>query len=335
MNPETDRPNELPQPAPPPSEEGKWELVLERAAPGDAASPAAAPARAAHPWFLWAKALTPLVVVSFYILYKLLSGDGTPAAGARAPERAPEVRSLSGVKGAAPELAMDRPLRDFVARLESLAQADRWESVRSEIEKAPESHRAHTVVRALGAVARVRTGEKSAELERTVIELQAPLSTDDDFDALREQLMIAQARLITERCTTPELLLMNAETLHRLLDRLPPRPTTVDARLRVSQRFEQFGTARMKEASAVMSRNEAGMREARAFYQTALRWLVARDGWATLQPFAESFRPHIERNLGHLRSANAALNPPDLFSAERDRNTWTGKRGDPIHDAPR
>lgn len=277
----------------------------------------------------WAKLLFPVIVILLYIIGRMVSGF---ASGPQSSQGEDEARTLSGVSANSPSLKLTREAKAFLAEMETLVATDAWGEIAKRTAAAPETIRDHPVVRGFALLAKYRTQKGDVFLEREMNQIASLLDANGDFAALREQLDVAQARLILDRTTTLDLLLKNAESLQRLMEGTRPRPTVLDARVRIAQRYEQFADKRFDESKRVMGNDTAGLSEARALYQTALRWLVLPEGWRTLTPHSESMRPHVARVVGKIQVANQAINSIALPFTDRDSSTWTGKKGDPIHD---
>lgn len=280
----------------------------------------------------WAKLLFPVIVILLYIIGRMVSGI---ANGPKSTQGVDEAKTLSGVSANSPSLKLTKEAKAFLAEMETLAAADSWGEIAKRTANAPETIRDHPVVRGFALLAKYRTEKGSVFLEREIAQTSALLDAKGDFAALREQLDVAQARLILERATTLDLLMRNAESIQRLMEGTRPRPTVIEARVRIAQRYEQFADARFEESKRMVRGNDtAGLREARALHQTALRWLVLPEGWRTLTPYSESMRAHVARVVGKIQVANEAINSIALPFTDRDSKTWTGKKGDPIHDEP-
>lgn len=279
----------------------------------------------------WAKLLFPVIVILLYIIGRMVSGVGS---GPKSVQGVDEAKTLSGVSANAPSLKLTREAKAFLAEMETLVATDSWGEIAKRTANAPEAIRDHPVVRGFALLAKYRTQKGDVFLEREMTRVAALLDAKGDFAALREQLDVAQARLILDRATSLDLLLKNAETIQRLMEGTRPRPTVLDARVRIAQRYEKFADVRFEESKRVMGNDTAGLREARALHQTALRWIVLPEGWRTLTPYSESMRPHVARVVGKIQVANQAINSIALPFTDRDSSTWTGKKGDPIHDEP-
>ncbi len=278
----------------------------------------------------WVKLVFPLLIVALYAASQVFRGVAAPSR-ARPIE---EARSLTGIAPAGDPLKLSREGRALVAELEDLAARDDWAAVGRRTGAATPALKEHPVVRGFSLLARARQGEKGAQIEREIFSVSALIPKSGEMGALREQLDMARALSILDRCRTLELLLANAEALERLAEGTQPRPSVLDVRVRVARAYERFGDERTEASIKVTSNDIAGLREARGLYQSALRWLVDPSGWHSLTPRSESLKPHIERLAGKMQRANKALHPFDLPYTDQDRNTWTGRRGDPIHDAP-
>ncbi len=278
----------------------------------------------------WTKLLFPLIVLLIY-------AGGQAFRGAMAPRPAKpvdEARSLTGISPESDTLKLTKEGRILVTDLERLAARDDWAAVARRAGAAPPPLRDHVIVRGFALLSRARTGERGASLEREIASITSQIPRGGESGALREQLDMAHALSILDRCNSLELLMANAETLQRLAEGTQSRPSVLDVRVRVAKAYERHADQRTEASIKVTSNDIAGLREARGLYQTALRWLVDPSGWIALAPRSDSLRPHIERIVGKMQRANKALHPFDLPFTDQDRNTWTGRKGDPIHDAP-
>lgn len=309
-----------PEPAPPPAAvvEGRWVAV-----PPDRGNRGLSPAE-------WLKLVFPLLVLLAYVGAEALRGSATPAR----PKPVGEARSLTGLSENRDPLKLTREGRAFIAELEELASRDDWPAISRRTGAATAPLRDHVLVRGFALLARSKQGERGGPFEREIAAVSAQIPKTGDTAALREQLDLAQALSILDRCRSLDLLMANAETLQRLADGTQSRPSVLEVRVRVARTYERFGDERLESSIKVTSNDIPGLREARGLYQSSLRWLVEPSGWHALVPRSDSLKPHIERITGKMQRANKALHPFDLPFTDQDRNTWTGRRGDPIHDAP-
>lgn len=334
--PQTTRPAGEPEPNPlPVPVEARWEVVLERASAVSRGAaqlppPPAAPSRLAQ----LAKLAFPLLIVAAYVGYRVYESAQRPA-GRDVPGLVAPASALTPAERPRRELDLEGATRAFVQRLEELAAQGRWPEVAAAALNAPPESAPHPVVRAFGAVARVKTGGGGVELERELQSLEAIVARESRFAALAEQLRVARAQVMVRRLGTgPELLDRNLDTLRQLLSGVPLREETVKLRLDLARVIERVADEQAERARGWLQDDGLLQREARARYQSALRWIVVEDRWHDLVPVSEGARASVERIVGKIRAMNQQVHPWSPPLSGLDRSTWSGKAGEPIHDLP-
>ncbi|MCC6547856.1 hypothetical protein IT570_11890 [Candidatus Sumerlaeota bacterium] len=313
--------------------EDAWEDVLVRASRRtDEDSPASSP-RSNDAW-RWVKAALPLAVVLVYVVVKSYGG-WTQRSGSW-PETVRQAKSLTGVKPAAGEApTMDRPTRAFVAEMEKLLNENNLVQVKKQISGADNAIKGNPIVQAIYVVARTRQGELNTTVERQLMGLEAQLAVaEGDFPNLLQEVRVARADQILNRSSDGDTLSRNTDTILNLLGPVPKTNYALDVRLRAARRFEQVGDGIVTEGEGVFRTDILKVREARAYYQTGLRFIVADNAWLQLKPITPRASPDVERIVERIRDANRKINGVSLPFTESDSTTWTGKKGDPVHDIP-
>lgn len=318
------------QPAPVPAGESRWEIVAEGPPqPIPPPPPPGTPGRWKPRWVFL------LVIIALFAGFWY----GRMSLAPRAISEVEAPRSYTGIKPPEQESALSRETRQLVERLEALARENRWGEIRVATETASPALQEHPFVRAFRdvAVVRTRTAADKARLptvERELASLERRLKEDGAQAGLLDLLRLARADLILQRSRSEELLTRNTDELRRLVSRQPFTPAVIDLRLRLSQLYEFHGDRAFKEASGIISAEPLRMTAARSYFQMALRWVIAEDQWALLQPISAEARVASDRLLQKIRQANASIHGRALPFTQKDPETWTGKKGDPVHDAP-
>lgn len=309
-----------------------WEIVLAKAVeerPEEPAVPAPPPDPRGIATAGWLRIAAPLVIIGGYALFKMMDA---PASQRVLLVDAPA--TLSGVRAEREPLAMSRETERLVARLESLAARRDWFMVIQTIEAAdPESAR-HPVVRAFEVVARVERGDRSAASYQQLRNLENAFRDSNRHGVLRSYLRLLQADVLLRTADNPEALLRNMDRLRQLVDDQPLTPRVLELRLSLARAYEQAGLEELKAAGTIR-RDRVRLANARALFQQGLRWVVAPEGWKDLRPIDSGEANAIAGRLVlHLRVANARLHGPSMPFTGSDSETWTGRRGDPVHDHP-
>lgn len=317
----------------------RWERLLE-AAGGTGAptppskSPAARgpisdPAAVALPWI---RALVPLLLVMVYVGYKIAQ---TPPPEPRRPD-IEVARSLTNVSRKTGTHRMDRETAALVDALNLRVQGRNWAGILNAVADAKPEIREHPGVKAYEAIARVETGESSPDLIALLIVLEREFEGDADRKDLVEYLRLARgiAMFRTEGNTANSLMRMTTE-IRPMLASLAVTPRVVEFRIMLAERFERFARDEEAAGTGTFTNDELHLAAARQLYQQGLRWVVTREGWLKAQPIAPG-KPSVvaERLLLSIRKVNAKLNGWAVPMTESDSSTWTGRRGDPVHDAP-
>ncbi len=338
-SPDPDAPDSLPEESPveafpiPRPEDTSWDVVLARA--GDRGSTTRVPLQPIEPakfplWAgTWLRAAVPLLVILLYLGYRM--------ATAPAPQVTPDLiehRNLTGVAPPVEDARMDAATRDLVARLEGMMAREDWPSILRTIEPLPSASAAHPAVRAFRAIARIETGESSRDLLEEVRLLEPAFASDPLKRPMRDYLRLMHADLIYRLDSgSPETLRAQTDRLRLLLADLPMTGRHLSLRLKLAERFERFGADEERAAGSYF-RDRLRLRTARALYQQGLRWVTTREGWINAQPISPG-QPSIqvERLLHRIREMNKAINGYSLPYSGADRTTWSGREGDPVHDA--
>jgi hypothetical protein len=281
----------------------------------------------------------PVVVIILYAFYKLLGAELPSFRTAPEPGGPAGPASLTGVAPATEEfrrVARDRELREFVAQLEAIANRQEWRALIQRIERQPdEKIRTHPVVRAMELLARTRTGERSVALEQELATIDDLLrGGGSDHAALQEEIRTARVDQMISRMNSWEILRRNTDLFLRLLGPDAGSPYEVQVRQKVALRYEALGDELAARSRGYVSTDVITLREARAVYQAGLRFLVHQRNWQSLEPISAGTSLEIERLVEKIRKANRTLHGPSIPFTSSDWETWTGRRGDPIHMAP-
>lgn len=313
---------------------GSWDMVLTRAAEDVPARPAAeARPFAASPAVRWVKLLFPLLVVGLFVSLKVYEyvSERPGSYHRSAPEAAPE--SLTGVSPEQAEsVSMDRKTKEFVAKLEAMQSRDNWAGILGATGAAEaEPFREHPVVQALTYIARTRTGERELALESDLKEMETLLAQADRYPELLREVRLARVEQILSRATSLEVLSRNTDEIIRLLEGTADYAREADVRIRSARTFEYFGDQLLEQGDGYISNDVLKIREARVYFQTALRLITKPDEWAALGPISPRAKAEIDRLVEKIRQCNRMIHGiPAPFSGN-DSSTWSGKKGDPVH----
>jgi hypothetical protein len=332
---------------PPPGEEKlpattnppTWEIVLEKAA-DESQNPSVAPTTAATTnWSRLAKMAFPALVLVIYGLYKLW-GAGLPSFAREGDPGGPSnPTSLTGVAPATEEfqrVARDKQLREFVAKLEAAASRQEWRTMTTLVsEQTDPKVRDHPVVKALVALARTRSGERSMALEAELIDLDVVLrGAGTQYAVLSEEVRVARIDQAISRNADWDILRRNTDLFLQLLGPAAETPYEVQVRQKLARLYEAVADEIDKNARGIINNDAIALREARSAHQAGLRVLVEARGWASLKPISAGTSPDIERLVEKIRILNRAIHGPSLPFTSGDSSTWTGTKGDPFHTPP-
>ncbi len=319
----------------PGGEEPSWEVVLRRAEEASSPPPEqstdapARPNRAA--WHAWGRAAVPLAIILLYGIYKIATHE---PAQPDAPEIA-NVASLSGVKQDTEKIRMDKAAREFIARLETLKASENWKQIRTEIDNTAPEIREHPVVQAFDVIALIESGQRNGALLARIQTLRPKFADDRTQRGMLDYLNLMEAELLLNASRSPDMLTRNMDDFRQLIggqEKLTPR--LLDFRVRLADRFEQMGDQEIKDAGNFRA-DQVKMLNGRSLYQQGLRWVTTRDGWLKAQPIDPGRAASTsQRLLLKIRDANQIIHGPVLPFGDKENTTWTGKRGDPVHDYP-
>lgn len=318
--------------------EDAWEEVLIRAAKDEdgefATTRGNQPPPPNRDLWRWVKAALPLAVVLIYIAVKSFDGWGDRS-GAW-PRTVQQPKSLTGVEPTAADAPkIDRATRAFIADLEKLMNEGSLPAVRDKITSADNTIKSNPIVQAIYVVVRTQQGEMNASVERQLMVLESQLgAAEGDFPNLLQEVRVARAAQILSRCNDSESLSRNTDTILQLLGPTPKSKYGLDVRVRAAGNFEQVGNRLIEQGKGMIRTDVLKVREARAFYQTGLRFIVADDAWLQLKPVTPRAAPDVERIAERIREANKMINGLSIPFGDSDSTTWTGKKGDPVHDLP-
>ena len=318
-----------------PNDTTSWETVLAKAARheeeiGHTGVPSVPRSRSKAAQ--WTRAALPLLILLFYGGYKLY----TAQAGQSRADKVEDNRSLTGVKKDKPAVKLDEQSEAVAAQVESLIETERFEAARGEIARAPQSVRDNPVLRALDTIAAVELltsrsasplAAQRGQFNRDLKELQATFAEDSKRRPLYEYLLLAEAKLHADLVDDPRDAHLRANEIRRLLRRIERNTErVVEFRIELARDYLLYGNQLSEEAENLVGVDTETMRSARQLYQDGLRAATAVDGWQNLTPISDDARFVQRQLLERLQRANRAL--------EGRAGTWTGREGDPVHDAP-
>ncbi|MDX2176606.1 MAG: hypothetical protein SF028_09045 [Candidatus Sumerlaeia bacterium] len=278
----------------------------------------------------WLKALLPFAVLAVYAATATLRDAGGPPRVDRDPG------SLTGVSAENNLPRLTRAQRDALAKLEPLAAQGRWRDVRDTLLEVPGADLAHPALDAFEALALHHLGIRTERQKQRLADASSRLAGARDFRPLRERIDLAQVATLVEDAKDGVALTAASERVRRLLEGMPNQSDVIATRLLVAERFEREGDVALARDSSVMGYEPASAREARAWYQSGLRFVIPPERWIEATPYSPTLAPAAERILGKLRRANRAVNSlmDGVPFTGRDRDSWTGEAGAPLHDAP-
>lgn len=313
-----------------------WDQVFLRAAdPPEGGSRDAAPRLPSGPAAPWLKAALPFAIVLIYAIVKLVDSPRPATSAVWDVRQTPE--TLSGVKPEQEPIQIERAMRDRLAVLEDLYRRNAWQQLRAEVDNEPDPKiREHALIRAMGLLARARAGERNTELERALENAEISIRTAGTRHAgLLEELRLARVEQILSRSNTRENFAYNIDLIYRLIGPDAATDRAVQVRGKVANTFENFADELLLEGDRIMGRDILKIREARLYYQSALRFVVKSNRWMELDPISARTSADVERLVQKIREANRKVHGPSLPFTAADSYTWTGRRGDPVHDEPR
>ncbi|MBI1293285.1 hypothetical protein GC173_18930 [bacterium] len=332
-NPEEDK--QLPTSAKAPT----WEIVLEKATDESSVPGTEGKAPTNERWSRMLKMAFPVIILLIYGGYKLW-GNGLPSFQRETNPGGPtNPKSLTGVAPATEEferVSRDKQLREFVGQLEASASRQEWRALTTIVNSQQDDRlRDHPVVKALAALARTRSGERSLALETQLIELDTTLQgAGTQYATLSEEIRVARIDQALARISDWDILQRNTDLFLQLLGAAAETPYEVTVRQKLARRYESMADEKEKGARGYLSSDTIALREARSIYQSGLRMLVEAKGWAALTPISAGTAPDIERIVEKIRRLNYSINGPSIPFTNSDSNTWSGTKGDPVHTPP-
>lgn len=285
---------------------------------------------------IWLKLLFPLLIVAGYVLFKVSSWE-RPLQRETALTVRDSPNTLTGVRPAQEEtLVLDRATREVVAKLEAFRNRNEWRQAKELVEaETREEVRKHPVVQGFHLLARTRLGERSRTIEDELVNVEGRLRPEiRRYGDLIHGLRLARIDQILSRTRNPIVLQQYTDLFTMLLERTPRDHYDVSIRLKLAERYERAADDLAKEAKGIFRTDVVKTRQARSYYQIALRWIVAPDGWLDLVAISPAARPEVERLVEKIRQTNRTIHGVSLPLTESDSNTWVGRRGTPIHDIP-
>ena len=248
-----------------------------------------------------------------------------------------EVSSLTGVERQGVELPpMRAETRELVGRLEALLALRDWPGIGKAIAAAPGDMRKRPEVDAFDLIALVEGGESNPRLNQRIIALEPYFTHKKSQEPMLNYLRLMRAEILFRSSSTdPQALMRNMDEFRRLVADQPLTPRTVAFRIKLAGRYEMMGAQVQEEAGGLFRRDILELTTARGLYQQGLRWVTTQEGWMRLQPISSGKAGNVlDRLVTRLRDANGALHGPAMPWEDKDPKTWTGKKGDPIHDYP-
>ncbi|MCB2155234.1 hypothetical protein KQI84_10125 [bacterium] len=319
-----------------PAERESWDAVLHRAgertlAEGRAASRPGGSGK--RPWAFWLRIAVPVLILGVYVTYKAAGWDFS----SRRSPKLEEVDSLTGVERQQDELPpLDKPTRDLVGRLEALLAAKDWPAIRKAVAEAPKAAQERPEVEAFDLIAQVESGQSNPSLNKRIVDLEPYFSRKKSQEPMLNYLRLMRAEMLFRSSSNdPQALIRNMDEFRRLVADQPLTERVLLLRLKLAGRYELMGARVQEEAGGVLRRDVLELTTARSLYQQGLRWVTTREGWMKLQPISPGkAAASIDRLITRMRSVNGQLHGPALPWENKDPETWTGKKGDPIHDYP-
>lgn len=314
-------------------EDASWELLLEREPPPE--DPSNGESQIITPsWQPWLRASIPLIILLAYFCYKIASSESrTPP-----PDQYKTATAITNTKP--PELTPDlnredkRALNELIGSLDLLQQSRSWKEMLTKIEQSKPDLQVNEAVQAFKIYAQVQTGNRNTELRQQIARLR-PYFTDQSNKKYLDILNYSDAKILYSISSSQTALMRNNAELHELLSQQSTLTRDVLLlRLRLAERFEIYGDEEF-EASGSFRRDQLNLANARSYYQQAFRWVTTKEGWLELQPIDSSVtNSMIQRLRIKMVRANNRFHGPSIPFGDGDSDTWTGKRGDPIHDRP-
>lgn len=285
---------------------------------------------------IWLKLLFPVLIIVGYGFFKIASWE-RPLKRETALSVRDSPASLTGVRPAQEEtLSLDRETRELVAKLEALRNRNEWRQVKDLVDSEQrEALRKHPVIQGFHVLSRTRLGERSRDLEEELVNVEGRLRPESRrYADLIHGLRLARIDQILSRTNNPAILQHYTDLFTMLLERDAKDPYDVSIRLRLAERYERAADQLVKDAKGLIRTDVVKTRQARSYYQIALRWIVSPDGWLDLVAISPAARPEVERIVEKIRQANRTIHGVSLPLTDNDSNTWVGRRGTPIHDIP-
>lgn len=317
-------------------QEGEWEVLL-------ADPPVQPPLEIPPPQALippsdsiksWVKIIFPIAVILVYLIYKMVSGGSDRESSVEFDER----RDLVDVKlppSSEEELKRQerKALEDLVSQLNFAFQARDYSAVQEKISAAPERLQKTEIVRTFGLLSRVQAGAREPSMNKEIAELRPYLTKEKD-KRLLAALDLAEAKIILHH-SSPEYILRHTPRLRALIGNAPTLTQDVlQIRIQLALKFEEIADKEADEAGFI-SQDQVRLANARTYYQQALRWVTTKEGWLKLTPLDDGLSGQISNRIQvKLRRANERFHGPSLPFTNRDRTTWSGLSGEPLHDIP-
>ena len=274
----------------------------------------------------------PAILLLVYLGYRF--SQRAPSSGS-SPGLSPAA-SLTGVERARPDkLRLNAEAEEKVARLEALLGQGDWKGVQALVKGLPQEMKAHPIFHAFEAIARIESGESGIDLLRTVEKLEGTFYSDAKRKPLLDYLRMMRAELILQTCAAPESLLARTDMLRELvLSQSALTPRALRLRVKIAERYEALGRE-LADSTGRVFKDKITLINARSLFQQGLRMVVAPEGWLQAQPIHPgASATAVQRLLLQIREVNRQINGVSAPWSQTDRSTWTGQKGDPIHDYP-
>lgn len=282
----------------------------------------------------WLRAVSPLLVLAIYFGWKAFSGDGRDSF---VPGVANDAPTLTG-EAPAPDdsVELSGETKAFVQRLEALRAGGEWRSIAAAVAAAKPPVADHPVVIAFGLIARTRTGARDVKIIQDLQKVENRLAASSSRKVLADlihELRVARAAQLLLLCESVEGFRRNTDEMTALLASETPTRFDVQVRIRMAELGIQAGDELMEEANRKLIGSDLGnVAEARALYQQAMRFVVTEKGWARLEPISPQAGVTVGALREKLRAANALVHGFSNPLGNYDSSTWSGRKGDAIHD---
>ncbi len=318
------------------SSEADWNSQFKRAGTELILSERQGESRASSGSIRWIRAALPLAGVVLYliVIYVIIPNQGSTPSFTSFPESPQSLSGASIERDPIEELNEEALL--LVRELDQLFRQRRFREILTEIASIEEEQVAsHPIIQTIGLLAENRLGGGDYTLERELLKLEERLQAErKKYPELFHELQLAKAELILNRSQSPELLARQTDTIFRLLDYEIKDQRDIEVRLKAAHTYENAARFLFEQATGItgLRIDMIKMKEARIFYQSALRLIVKEGDWKRATPISEGARDDVSRLIGHIEICNRKIHGPALPFSGKDSSTWSGDKGTAIHD---